>query len=876
MSSLSQKLNDILNRALLTMDSALAHLNHFWTTLPKQPYVALQPVFSFAESEVAHQIWATVCLPSCMDPSLRQIRGIRGWHSERMASKDAAFQAYVKLHQAGLVNDHLLPFRPEDLEAFERRPPFVSVPDQYDPWIDIAASWKTARSFYHKVISINRPGLSTFEIALVLPIHFRSLPDFPLHVDAGVTYSVSMHEQVVDEISTTSNLSLCRRVCDVILRSVHNEIMVGVANDFVVLFLPILEKQTLQGWLSHCSGSRPASTINFNENPLPEVGLLRDKGQPNSAFVSCHQYNSDRYISHHPWTREHNDQTTIPAKPLTTRRNFLHQDLCGRSLITNDVPAHHNRATTPINLPKDCCMVDCLPYDFAQYALLAPSILYRIEVGLVAEQLCTRMCPFVRFNQLGLVIDSICASCIHLQTNHEQFEFLGSSLLKIIITRQLFVNHTNWHEGYLSKQRDLSVSNSRLVEAALKAGLDEFVLTRNFNGHMWRPLCVSELGASSPRRERLLPVKLLASAVEALIGAAFLDNDLSNAIGCARFFLPEIKEWSWTALYDGTYITSRPRLMDFPPTFTNLEFLLGHRFHDKSLLVEAMTHPSCDWSISTCSYQRLAFLGDAVLEMIVTECLARDAHFLSRDKMHLCKAASTNAHFLAFLCMGASPVVEVFGNGEISDGNHSNTNSRESLHPWMFLRYSGVTIATGRDESLKRHAKYVGPIRSTLSNGLLYPWQDLAQLAADGFFSDIVQSLLGAIYIDSKGDLTHCKLFAEDIGILTHLRHFLSCETDLRHPKSRLSELVPGENVVYIHGNDTNGLRTDVCVVEINGCEVARVDGKYSKECLEIAGAELAMEKRSSGSKGRERQGLTTDESKADLPAFCRRRHVLN
>ena len=100
------------------------------------------------------------------------------------------------------------------------------------------------------------------------------------------------------------------------------------------------------------------------------------------------------------------------------------------------------------------------------------------------------------------------------------------------------------------------MSASRLVEAALTAGLDEFVLTRNFNGHTWKPLYVSEIEIGHSRGERLLPVELLAGAVQALIGAAFLDNDLSNAIGCARFFLPEIKEWSWMALYNGTYIKS--------------------------------------------------------------------------------------------------------------------------------------------------------------------------------------------------------------------------------------------------------------------------------------------------------------------------------
>ena len=289
--------------------------------------------------------------------------------------------------------------------------------------------------------------------------------------------------------------------------------------------------------------------------------------------------------------------------------------------------------------------------------------------------------------------------------------------------------------------------------------------------------------------------------------------------------------------------------MGFPPYFMKLESLLGHPFHDKTLLIEAMTHPSCDWSISTCTYQRLAFLGDAVLEIIVTECLARDAQFLPRDKMHLCKAASTNAGFLAFLCIGSSLDVKAAGNTQINNGNRDSADSSKAFYSWMFLRYSGAAITMGRDESIRRYAKYSGAIRSALINGSFYPWQDLARLAADDFFSDIIQSLLGAIYVDGKGDLTQCKLFAEDVGVLAQLRHFFDHEIDLRHPKSRLCELFPGEKIAYIHGNEVNNLRTDLCVVEISDCEVARVEEKCSKECLEIAGAELAIELRDSGSK---------------------------
>lgn len=843
-----------MSSALLTMGSALAHLNHFCASLPKQPYVTLQPVFAFEETEVAHQIRAEVFLPSCIDPALRRTRGIRGWHSERMATKDAAFQAYVRLHQSGLVNDQLLPFHSEFLEAFERRPPLILVPDQYNPWIEIARSWTTAHKIYRKVVVVHRPGMSVFEIGLMLPIRTRSLPDFPLFVHAGDPHLVSLHEQHRDEIIPLNDLSVCRSITDLILRSVHSESMAGNGKDLVVPFMPFLRDGDLQMWLESCCGTRPASTIDFSMDPLPGIGLLHDMQKPSNAFVSCHQYGISKDMTHYPSAYDYRKQTTIPATPLTSRRNFLHRGTQGKSFVTDKNSARYSGSAEQINLPKDCCIVDCLPFDFAQFALLAPSILYRVEIGLVAEQLCMRMLPSVRFSQLDLVIDSICATSIHLQTNHEKFEFLGSSVLKFIVARQLFVNHTNWHEGCLSKQKDLIISNTRLVEAALKAGLEEFIITKNFNGHAWKPLYISELDSNRPTGERLMPVKLLACAVEALIGAAFLDSDLSNAIDCASFFLPEIKEWSWTALFDGTYLMSRPKPNDFPFYLTGLESLMGYLFHDKSLLVEAMTHPSCDWSIWTCTYQRLALLGDAVLEMVVTDYLSREAWSLSRDKMHLCKVASTNAKFLASVCMDSSTDMEIDEVADISDGAPRSAHSQKTIHPWMFLRYSGVAITKGRDESLERYARLHQSIRSTLSSTVRYPWQELTRLHADSFFSDIVQSLFGAVYIDSKGDLTQCKSLAENLGILPHLRHFSGHEIDLRHPKSRLGELASGEKIAYIHGSDTDGLRVDWCVVEIDGYEVARAKGSYSKECMEIIAAELAIEKRRTGSEKLERK----------------------
>ena len=62
--------------------------------------------------------------------------------------------------------------------------------------------------------------------------------------------------------------------------------------------------------------------------------------------------------------------------------------------------------------------------------------------------------------------------------------------------------------------------------------------------------------------------------------------------------------------------------MPTPPSFTKLEKTIGIRFRDKELLAQSLTHRSAVRSGNEQgSYERLEFLGDAVLELAVTEFL---------------------------------------------------------------------------------------------------------------------------------------------------------------------------------------------------------------------------------------------------------------
>jgi hypothetical protein len=100
-------------RSFLTAESAMRHICHFCDVLPRLPYVDLRPTFTFEEDVETGLINGTIILPSCLSPSVRRTSGLNWWQTEHAAMKDAAFQAYVALYRAGLLNDNLLPFTRE-------------------------------------------------------------------------------------------------------------------------------------------------------------------------------------------------------------------------------------------------------------------------------------------------------------------------------------------------------------------------------------------------------------------------------------------------------------------------------------------------------------------------------------------------------------------------------------------------------------------------------------------------------------------------------------------------------------------------------------------------------------------------------------------
>jgi ribonuclease III len=97
--------------------------------------------------------------------------------------------------------------------------------------------------------------------------------------------------------------------------------------------------------------------------------------------------------------------------------------------------------------------------------------------------------------------------------SNERLEFLGDSVLNMVVAHAVFARHPRSREGDLTKLKSALVSKTSAEKAALKAGLDRFIL-----------LSESEEGAGGRLR-----ASILADAYEAVLGALFIDGGIEPA-----------------------------------------------------------------------------------------------------------------------------------------------------------------------------------------------------------------------------------------------------------------------------------------------------------------------------------------------------------
>ncbi|MCE2407512.1 MAG: ribonuclease III [Pseudomonadales bacterium] len=116
-----------------------------------------------------------------------------------------------------------------------------------------------------------------------------------------------------------------------------------------------------------------------------------------------------------------------------------------------------------------------------------------------------------RFKDLTQLDEALTHASVD-RVNNERLEFLGDAVLELVVSEYLYRQYSDIDEGTLTQLKIMSVNNVHLQSVALNLGLDEqlFIGKGLYN--------VENRG-----------VKMYADAVEALIGAIYIDGGLRPA-----------------------------------------------------------------------------------------------------------------------------------------------------------------------------------------------------------------------------------------------------------------------------------------------------------------------------------------------------------
>ena len=426
-------------------------------------------------------------------------------------------------------------------------------------------------------------------------------------------------------------------------------------------------------------------------------------------------------------------------------------------------------------------------------ALCFPSIIHQIESSLVAQDICELLKLPIRPN---FALEAFTRSGDHSDENHvdqdnfrggpasnyERLEFLGDTFLKMATTISLHAHYPDKDEFESHVERMLLVCNKNLFNNALKMNLQEYIRSVGFKRRTWYPegLALKKGKRAKTKTIHVLPDKAIADVCEAIIGAAYQTARETGTFDLA------IQAVTTMVGSENHAMTSWPQYYSAytPPDWqtakasTTQEDLaqriatqLGYTFQHPRLLCSAFMHPSYPsrsyYKIP--SYQRLEFLGDALLDMVCVDYLFN--RFLGADPQWLTehKMSMVGNHFLGCLA--------------VSLGFHK--------HILIFdpsLQKDVVSFALDATEALTQARESAA---TTGKDAADYPkdyWVRLPQ--PPKCLADTVEAYLGAVFVDSGFDFDAvCRFF--DTHVLPYFADMAPYDSLVsRQPVTLLSNLI--------------------------------------------------------------------------------------
>ncbi len=137
-----------------------------------------------------------------------------------------------------------------------------------------------------------------------------------------------------------------------------------------------------------------------------------------------------------------------------------------------------------------------------------------------------------------------------------------------------------------------------------------------------------------------------------------------------------------------------------------LEKAIGYSFLDKDMLIRALTHSSFD---ADRNYEKLEFLGDAVVQIIISNYLYETHHYLSEGEMTVTRAYAVCGETLgeASLGMGLDKYILIGSSGRKKKINKNNSVMADVFEAVTAAIYLDAGIEIARKFVLEKLVDYV-------------------------------------------------------------------------------------------------------------------------------------------------------------------------
>ncbi|XP_066369913.1 endoribonuclease Dicer homolog 2a-like isoform X1 [Miscanthus floridulus] len=374
-------------------------------------------------------------------------------------------------------------------------------------------------------------------------------------------------------------------------------------------------------------------------------------------------------------------------------------------------------------LPPGLCRVVMAPVStntLLSFSFI-PSIMYRIQCLLLSAKLKIQLGPRMQqFNITAMeILEALTTKECQETISLESLETLGDSFIKYVTSQNLFSKYKH-REDILTSMREKKVANAALCQLACKSELVGYIRGELFNPKKWT---IPGLGYDTcgnnevffratnnmySLKEISIKSKRIADTVEALTGAYLSACGELAAVHFIKSLGMDVELHSKMQV-ERIITTKSEEFIDVK----SLQTILGYVFDDSSLLIEALTHSSYNISGIACN-ERLEFLGDAVLDYILTDYFYREYYSNCTPALltNLRKASVNNC---------------CYAHAAVKAGLHKH-----------ILHFSSKQMINDLENSGR---SFSGP-----SHG----WEPGIGLPED--LADLFEAIAGAIYVDSRND----------------------------------------------------------------------------------------------------------------------------